>query len=153
MKRVTLGLILFVVAYACTDSAGEALGGMLEDAGTVLQDAGEQMQDAGAQAQESKSITCTQSYTRTPPGGEPSTTRYELVDTGGKGFPDVTMKAVYGSQDAPWLDCPEGWTCQNMPTGKVTWEIHPTVFIDGKVFIQTCPGSGAREPESVTVFY
>jgi hypothetical protein len=149
MRKLILMVGIIVIVVACSDT----VGGVLEDAGTMLQDAGEQMQDAGAQAQESKSITCNQSYTRTPPGGEPSTTKYELVDTVGNGFPDVTMKAVYGSQDAPWLDCPEGWTCQNMPTGKVTWEIHPTVFIDGKVFIQTCPGSGPREPESVTIFY
>jgi len=170
MKKVWIGLASIALVYACSDSVGS----MLEDAGTMLQDSGAEAMDAGGTGaagtgaggtgtggtgdtpKTQVSITCNQSYTRTPPGGETSTTKYELVDTAGKGFPDVSVRQVFGSQQSPYLNCREGWTCSGMPSGKMVVEWHLSTFIDGKAFVQTCPGpdpSNPNAPESVTLFY
>lgn len=156
MKKVWIGLFVVVAAYACGDTAGDLMGGALQDAGSMLQDAGEQMQDGGAQAQNSKNVTCDLSFTSSAQDDRGSlTTYYALVDTGGKGFPDVAVRKVYEDGYNPWLTCFPRSNCSALPSGKLVVEHHHQIFIDGKAFVSCgqSPGFADEGYESVTIYY
>lgn len=117
MRKLFLMVGLALVAFACSEQAGQ----MLVDAGEMMQDAGQQIQDSGTAQAQTVEVDCSKAVNG-----------FVLTDVDQQDFGQVIIHSTW----------PDPWGVTDPPRN-VDYQSDAFWSIDGKVLVQ-CSGNTIR---------